>query len=117
MRISDWSSDVCSSDLPPDDAAEWTQLSLEPHDALLCVAGGAGPEEVARQAAAGVHPYDFAALVGLVPMEEIPDWVNAIIARDLLDAGDVPVLIRAGLMAFDVATAPDRKSTRLNSSH
>ncbi|HEY9565447.1 MAG TPA: hypothetical protein VIR30_16900 [Nocardioides sp.] len=91
----------------PDDAAEWTQLSLEPHDALLCVAGGAGPEEVARQAAAGVHPYDFAALVGLVPMEEIPDWVNAIIARDLLDAGDVPVLIRAGLMAFDVATAPE----------
>src|SRR3546814_7024262 len=110
MRISDWSSDVCSSDLSADAADRFqvaTQLAgvgaaLEGADAHAAVLGRA---EWLEQLAADefqVHPlariahFDDRRVV--VPAQ--PDDDCAVVAA-----------------AFDRILEEDRKSTRLNSSH
>src|SRR3546814_2188498 len=92
MRISDWSSDVCSSDL---------------------IAGGSGKTPLAivlveRLRAAGFNPGVATRGYGRDDAGT-PRWVDA--DTDPALGGDEPVLIayRTG--------ARDRKSTSLNSSH
>src|SRR3546814_1120171 len=112
MRISDWSSDVCSSDLV---AVAARQIEIgEAEDVFAgttlqrVVAGEAGKEIVARTAAEAVRR--------TVSAEHIVDST----ADDVLDgdrllgnAGSFHHAFRqVGLDPF-----PDRKSTRLNSSH
>src|SRR3546814_13300958 len=56
MRISDWSSDVCSSDLPAGTpvgltANSFTSVSLDPPLLLVCIANKAGTAPILRDAA------------------------------------------------------------------
>src|SRR3546814_9710376 len=110
MRISDWSSDVCSSDL------------------------GFDPAALGRQAARAGNPAIplVARLNELVALEDPPaagfvHWGAT--SQDAMDTGLV-LQLRAGLAAMEpdlrrlcgalatlAETHADRKSTRLNSSH
>src|SRR3546814_7428101 len=101
MRISDWSSDVCSSDLLADDGADLGTAGQ--HEALSLVdrmvsrtAGGAGEKEqvFAAEARSGRQREQQAR--ALVRVERIVGGVAACRHRQ---------------------TEKDRKSTRLNSSH
>src|SRR3546814_3078474 len=87
MRISDWSSDVCSSDLRPDEAAHAA-------DSSVAKAEIAGPS---RQTPA-VDP------VAVEPPGPLPSLEN------LTAESDLTAFLREGV-------PEDRKSTRLNSSH
>src|SRR3546814_5816975 len=105
MRISDWSSDVCSSDLPPAAVAaqvdERPEFPVQPPPAPLTdqvdlQIGAAGREGIAADAAAHIEA------------GQNPVVVGAIVARHADHADrDAEIVARPG----------DRKSTRLNSSH
>src|SRR3546814_7612132 len=94
MRISDWSSDVCSSDLPHVDALASiadTHISCHPNAGLPNAFGGydESPDDMARV----LREFAEAGLLNIVGG----------------CCGTTPEHIRA--------IAEDRKSTRLNSSH
>src|SRR3546814_6824069 len=97
MRISDWSSDVCSSD-----------LQEEVFDALPEVAGG-----LAVQHLRAGHPDHFAAAIVVWAEGDAPGILRAQVALDRRQH------LRAKTLALDhhAHLAVDRKSTRLNSSH
>src|SRR3546814_7373103 len=115
MRISDWSSDVCSSDLAstadgrtvgvhgqyrPDKGIDWllaTLARLDRRFERLEIAG--------RGWAAAPWPRSLLDRYDLVDLGQVP--------RE-----DLPVTIgRWGLALAPFDGPPDRKSTRLNSSH
>src|SRR3546814_10238851 len=121
MRISDWSSDVCSSDLG---------RILEDPVTIRVTVDGPG----VRQAGMTVVVRGDAGLVvteqRLLPAERGLDRVADLAAgrgRDLLvrvDARDVLVAgpglgaaVRSHFIGVGEGVAEDRKSTRLNSSH
>src|SRR3546814_1745276 len=117
MRISDWSSDVCSSDLPVARQVEVAHY-LRPQQAADVGAVGVGPAEI--ELAAGRGAADVVAALQRQGLEAASRQVagsgeavvagthdNNVIARH---ASASPVLSRAW-------TELDRKSTRLNSSH
>src|SRR3546814_8320057 len=107
MRISDWSSDVCSSDLNAEALAQIAAYSSIPI--------ATGERMFSR--------WDFKHM--------LHDGHVEIIQPDLSHAGGISAVMRIAAMAkaYDVALAPhcplgskslaaaDRKSTRLNSSH
>src|SRR3546814_5173959 len=94
MRISDWSSDVCSSDLP---GAQRAELRQEPPTHAL--------RRMARNHMADLMAHDTSHL-GLVFRQRNQA------------AGDVDVAARQREGIDDRAVQQgDRKSTRLNSSH
>src|SRR3546814_9493274 len=98
MRISDWSSDVCSSD-------------------LLLMAIIADAREVAGQVETHPLPLVQAVVVGIQPFVEEAD-VNAKDPRDLEQAaGRHTVDAALVFVSLLIGHAEDRKSTRLNSSH
>src|SRR3546814_8285925 len=98
MRISDWSSDVCSSDLDAPALAERVILINGAHGGLgeaaarACAAAGASVVLLGRRVPKLNRVYDALAAIGPQP---------AVFPIDLEGAGP----------------AEDRKSTRLNSSH
>src|SRR3546814_10090547 len=110
MRISDWSSDVCSSDLRLDKEG---QARLEAAATAMAVRGmrvlGVAAGRVPREVAAKDHlEHDFE-LLGLVGLKDpLRPGVKEAIAQ-CRTAG-----IRVIMITGDYA---DRKSTRLNSSH
>src|SRR3546814_9028899 len=109
MRISDWSSDVCSSDLIYTDAqSRRPQGNLSQNEAVGKPVGrveGAVIIEAARLAPlAKQSATEFRAAVDIRPIGQI----------DTANMGR-PVVAVAKLLAS--ARAVDRKSTRLNSSH
>src|SRR3546814_4834177 len=94
MRISDWSSDVCSSDLV----------------------------QVDRFAVAGRRPQLFAEAVGIVRDHRIGGGQNSAGGTVVLlqpQGAGTGIIAQEALHVFDFRAAPavDRKSTRLNSSH
>src|SRR3546814_4538896 len=97
MRISDWSSDVCSSDLPSRLAFSRPGVTLRAYSD----GSGAGPVLLIVSA-----PIKRAYIWDLVP------WASAV--RRCIDSG-----LRVYLMewAEPRVDEQDRKSTRLNSSH
>src|SRR3546814_2625032 len=104
MRISDWSSDVCSSDLAPPQA-------------VAVLGPGGWSQRLPSPGAAAVLP--------LPEPVEVPSAARLAklfdrLGYDLATVGDgglpVPSVELAALPA-DLAEMPDRKSTRLNSSH
>src|SRR3546814_7216771 len=106
MRISDWSSDVCSSDLhwwgPGNSGSLLFSTSARPF-----------PKIGFKRLAA--HPIDFPVLRWLGP------WRFDMFVGDLGNRRDFDNT-KVIAMRFDFAPAPgleigDRKSTRLNSSH
>src|SRR3546814_4235553 len=102
MRISDWSSDVCSSDLSgADDAGGLTPLTL----AMLRKGGGSLPPGAVANA-------DPLLLHGIASLPGADQALRADAVERLAEIGALPGGRLAG--AYD---ALDRKSTRLNSSH
>src|SRR3546814_3175543 len=101
MRISDWSSDVCSSDLVPRQPFG-EQLALR-----LLGGGAAGP---------GLHcPQQGDAIegsVGAASGDQIVDRLVRVDPQQGVDVVHEAVDAAAGALEFG-----DRKSTRLNSSH
>src|SRR3546814_10082261 len=117
MRISDWSSDVCSSDLPDMPAR------LDPLRILIEQrhAAGIGTDQSQQQA-------DRGGLAGTVGAEQRQQFAakqlqihtiqrgeRAIALDGAVERGDRVVGMRHGKSSS--ATHADRKSTRLNSSH
>src|SRR3546814_10368677 len=100
MRISDWSSDVCSSDLPPAEPEEEEQRDNQPADPEI---GGVDSAERLRAHRLGHHH----AFLDLDAFEE------QVRADERAEEGAEAV---EGL-AEGQAEMADRKSTRLNSSH
>src|SRR3546814_9003185 len=104
MRMSDWSSDVCSSDL-------WINPAGEDDTALL--AELAGPTITAFLDQVG----DLLSAEARNTLNELPSlfapWLKARAERFALVHGDY----RLDNLMFSTADEEDRKSTRLNSSH
>src|SRR3546814_10477920 len=116
MRISDWSSDVCSSDLPAHAGTKNRCLTawLRPN-----TSGRAGSKR---------RPYTQAAPAGkgfFVPFPQKTSVLStvhqiAIIFLQLQGQGtdfEIPGASRLHRRDFRGASGQDRKSTRLNSSH
>src|SRR3546814_7309162 len=101
MRISDWSSDVCSSDLATDDDLD---RALDAAERGFRHWRGVGPDERGRvlQRAAALIRERADRIARIVTLEQ---------GKPLAEAKG-EVLGSAGLIDFQ-----DRKSTRLNSSH
>src|SRR3546814_2717267 len=106
MRISDWSSDVCSSDLP-----------------VLVQATGPGDlvdkREAADELAVGAieHIEEAVAVGGGRGLDVLAPFL-VVEGDHLVDAVIVPAVVRSALeVPFDAAVVRDRQSTRLNSSH
>src|SRR3546814_10015442 len=91
MRISDWSSDVCSSDLP---------LNLDGSESPMSQSSRAFARNLAD--------------LGLPVLLWDERWSTQAVTRTLIDA-DASRARRCVLV--DKLAARDRKSTRLNSSH
>src|SRR3546814_2423295 len=104
MRISDWSSDVCSSDLPVQ-----TEFSQQKQVFVFVIAADS---RSALILGAGVKPNEFYDPFACCPGIEgrLPTWLRRTSAVRR-HAGDV--LMDCFLLPFYA----DRKSTRLNSSH
>src|SRR3546814_9762196 len=99
MRISDWSSDVCSSDL----------LVADPLQAARLAGRGGGPLDGAQAVEEEVL-HDG-------PRLRLPEWrVNRLLAVDLV-VGLVERLVVGAQRRAELGEQEDRKSTRLNSSH
>src|SRR3546814_10840062 len=103
MRISDWSSDVCSSDLDGNIGVTVTTTTAE----AATEAGPNGPsgEECDDSDNIDVDSYDFTVTVN-------PTVTPPTVDVDLV--GDKACIKEDGSVTFDIV---DRKSTRLNSSH
>src|SRR3546814_10047987 len=116
MRISDWSSDVCSSDLPPKDeplGRPFSGVAARPADKGQPMLDTEGLEivDLAPGAALVEQRERFAnhAAFGF-------EGLAAPFGRQALEGDDVEQLCKNG--GRDVAAdLEDRKSTRLNSSH
>src|SRR3546814_1556548 len=109
MRISDWSSDVCSSDL---------EAKAAPWDIIMMFGGGLVLAEAITRAGLAVWLGERLTMLNEVPLVVMALVLTAFIilvtefASNVASAsGFMPVV--AGLM---IATG-DRKSTRLNSRH
>src|SRR3546814_4692091 len=113
VRMSDWSSDVCSSDLEPSDAGDLlSRIDAVPPSLALAQAAqesGWGTSRFALRANAlfGQRSWGETA-VGLAPAEAERDDFKVRAFPDLMSA------VRAYLHNL---TSQDRQSTRLNSSH
>src|SRR3546814_4696341 len=109
MRISDWSSDVCSSDL----------LRRTPARGFpIAPALGSGRLALADPDAVPAGKYAKAALTHLGVWRGVAAKVapaeNVRAAMALVERGAAPLGI---VYATDARASKDRKSTRLNSSH
>src|SRR3546814_4772382 len=111
MRISDWSSDVCSSDLP---------VELEARQALArrrleSLASGDGGVEISESVFERLDLANLAATVGVVG----PAQPGFVLRRQFLGIGRQRDEIQPQPRRERVAIGErlDRKSTRLNSSH
>src|SRR3546814_8097356 len=124
MRISDWSSDVCSSDLLGKDGSALERLA-EVDRAMI---DKTGTLTLGRPVATNLDEADAsvrALLLALARASRHP--LSEALTRDLTAAGATPVTVEAiretpgfGVEALwngRKVTLGDRKSTRLNSSH
>src|SRR3546814_9068117 len=106
MRISDWSSDVCSSDLAARRVPMIIEVPSVSPDALEMSNGGPPSDVVPSNVApSDVAPSDLA---------PAPDEI-VVTAREAPPPGDP--LQEANIKSYRVIQSVDRKSTRLNSSH
>src|SRR3546814_9309582 len=104
MRISDWSSDVCSSDLYGGCLDNRLRFPLEVFAAMRA----AWPAD--RPMSVRISATDWMGDAGITPDESVA------IARAFRDAGADLIDVSAG-QTWSAAQPVDRKSNRLNSSH
>src|SRR3546814_9737545 len=108
MRISDWSSDVCSSDL-----LRWASCNIySTQDHAAAAIAKAGIPVFAVKGESLTEYWDYT--------HRIFDWADGGAPNMILDdGGDATLLLHLGMQAEkDLSVvAKDRKSTRLNSSH
>src|SRR3546814_9162277 len=102
MRISDWSSDVCSSDLT---------LTAPPWWCATCCGKRTARRKPMPEAEVAKRPMTGSAAAAVLLMLFEDDEAAQILSR--LEPDEVRQL---GYAMYDVADV-DRKSTRLNSSH
>src|SRR3546814_6840664 len=127
MRISDWSSDVCSSDLLAcridgkredyvgvvERLLEVIHMIAQPGEAMRLDHGNDAPRPDAL-ARSGEHGADFDRVVAVI----VDDRHDTLTRRDLADLGEAALDARETVEARgDLVVGKDRKSTRLNSSH
>src|SRR3546814_3324379 len=110
MRISDWSSDVCSSDLASPET--FARVGLEPPDSTVSglqftVALDPQGRPVIRVTSA--EPINASLLTFLLEV----DWGQGRLVREYSALLDAPETVAAPAQP----PIQDRKSTRLNSSH
>src|SRR3546814_2867386 len=98
MRISDWSSDVCSSDLAAHHPESLAERALDDREAIHLPLALGDAAAVRAVEANGVH---------LVEVGH-----GAVLLGDLAKLGD-----RRDVAVHGIDRIEDRKSTRLNSSH
>src|SRR3546814_2461177 len=98
MRISDWSSDVCPSDLAIEEGADGTVLEIDCKERLYRATSNAPSLAEARVTVFWSPASCTSARIRISLAEPVPDALAV-----AMDAG--------------TAAATDRKSTRLNSSH
>src|SRR3546814_10755046 len=120
MRISDWSSDVCSSDLPQFKA--WLPLTRNP-GSWLVYTPGSKPRLVYLQ------PHDYWHVVPAAPAGYWVEHFDVVVIRNADEAQQhLPKNASRCAILGEPQSAlgqygafkpnnPDRKSTRLNSSH
>src|SRR3546814_6138512 len=121
MRISDWSSDVCSSD-----------LSADAHSAELVAPNGAVPISLQTITHEGHGTIDWKMTFpdgteGVAYSRVTPDGTNGAVYSFVLMAPPVPLEMLEGALSAQMEIIAgelvalkellDRKSTRLNSSH
>src|SRR3546814_4629606 len=107
MRISDWSSDVCSSDLTAAQIIEYLE-AVEPAEPVAQpapVAAGYEGKQPEQDLPVAAHP----------PVPS-PREIEVAGRKALVD-DDIARQRRAAMQAFEQIMTEDRKSTRLNSSH
>src|SRR3546814_10047737 len=113
MRIRDWSSDVCSSDLPVVAAIHGTALGGGLETALVCHYRVAVPS-----AKLGVPEVKLGLLPGAGGPQRLPRVVGAEAAATMTSLADpVPPPRPKGLGLFDALAGEDGTGTRLNSGH
>src|SRR3546814_5214314 len=120
MRISDWSSDVCSSDLNVEigPVADWTEEGARRREAsALPRRGCLIPHAAMRN---GIDMVDVgnarrSQFFGGV-QHRFAQWITRRMNADLERSARAAPFVRPQLMIFQ-CNEIDRKSTRLNSSH
>src|SRR3546814_6185617 len=116
MRISDWSSDVCSSDLPAGSyytgfqiSDPWT-ISPDPMHRVVSL----------NKAQTALNPDGTMTFVLSATDPGIANWIDTVSLADgwmLVRWQGVPPGAAPYRFIRDVRTVSNRKSTRLNSSH
>src|SRR3546814_2204493 len=112
MRISDWSSDVCSSDL----GSVLTENAM--HSQILDGTRGAGMQRQTKCGGRRKGVVSGGVLATLVLATTCAAMAQGRPAGGTSESAHGPLLAQAGpTVSFEIAPQPDRKSTRLNSSH
>src|SRR3546814_9783137 len=111
MRISDWSSDVCSSDLQKEKQALLHSIVASENidRALIVTRTKHGADRVVRHlAGAGIKAM---AIHGNKSQSQRTHALQA------FRSGEIKLLVATDIAARGIDVSGDRKSTRLNSSH
>src|SRR3546814_6260993 len=114
MRISDWSSDVCSSDLSEEQIRYgWNYAQLLAN----------GPSEAALVPSPLMQAMKLGKIARIEELTRIPadvqDALITVLSEKTLPIPELASEVQAtrGFSVIDTANNRDRKSTRLNSSH
>src|SRR3546814_4658425 len=121
MRISDWSSDVCSSDLYADargnlgaiDVASYQPGDTSKPNVTFGTPTETDEREAGLYAKLTFRPIQRLALIGGARVSSF-EGENSSATQDVRESGYVTPY---GGLVFDLDDQQDRKSTRLNSSH
>src|SRR3546814_2988810 len=113
MRISDWSSDVCSSDLPPQDIVLPEEVVQQGNAAMADDQDEQRPGDRRMETAQTGHPRNPAALGDQLDTESRPAMTAAQHGEAAGDRHQRHAHIAEGMDDPD----QDRKSTRLNTNH
>src|SRR3546814_5210005 len=120
MRISDWSSDVCSSDLPSSGDAMWKTTSsifIRGEGGWGGDRGPSGPRNVAPEREPD-HTVTYATREDQALLYRLSGDVNPLHSDPSFAAmGGFDRTILHGLCTYGFTGRADRKSTRLTSSH
>src|SRR3546814_2951452 len=114
MRISDWSSDVCSSDLLAPVMAGWYFMAGIFATSLI---GGLSTAIYSMDHFHRLSGYGLAANLAVMPIISFVVMPAGLVGMLLMPFGlDTPFLVLMGA-GLEAVIAVDRKSKRLNSSH